>query len=463
MAGMDASSARPQPNPAGVRSIANLTDPAEKMQALGRWLGGRIEALAEAEIRIDKRLEHLARTEESLKGLFDDLRRQVASAYPVLEQLRQIKPTAQAAVEEVAGEVRRRVEDAVEQLRSVTPPPIPDLEPAALGPSIDLERIESEAREIEQRTLATIRSAEAAMEERSAVLEARIADADQTAGQIASLLEEHGQQVLEQTRSAIEQLAEPVRRRLECAAGPAEDALREVVESFHRRAGDVLLLARRTLDERLEELVSQIALRADPLVSRIRAEQILAATELRREVERSITTIHQHADHVRLCAERVIESFEERLATRVLSLKPRAAEALDATERQVLRRSEALLRQVDEQLAAGEAALTDRLSRLRPALLAELASLKAQLDGSARDLERQTEALAAWLEQRLSDRTGRLVQELRGKLARELPPSAADEPVAGPSVEVEVYVDRNRAGRATGAPGVYPRPRQLAG
>src|SRR6476469_9281673 len=76
---------------ASLNAIQNAPEPIDRLNLLGRWIGAKIEEIGHAEERIGKRLEHLNATENSLKSLFEALRKQVADTHPVLKELAQIR------------------------------------------------------------------------------------------------------------------------------------------------------------------------------------------------------------------------------------------------------------------------------------------------------------------------------------------------------------------------------------
>src|SRR6185369_11189220 len=86
---------------ASLNAIQNAPEPIDRLNLLGRWIGAKIEEIGHAEERIGKRLEHLNATENSLKSLFEALRKQVADTHPVLKELAQIRSQALSAVEQV--------------------------------------------------------------------------------------------------------------------------------------------------------------------------------------------------------------------------------------------------------------------------------------------------------------------------------------------------------------------------
>src|SRR5262245_30388448 len=83
----DGTSAKPQ-------TIANAAEQVDRLNLLSRWINAKLDELGQAEERINKRLEHLNATEQSLKGLFELLRKQVADTHPVLKDLTQLRASA---------------------------------------------------------------------------------------------------------------------------------------------------------------------------------------------------------------------------------------------------------------------------------------------------------------------------------------------------------------------------------
>ena len=92
---------RTDSTPENLKAIAGGTEPVDRLNLLNRWISTKLDELGAADERLAKRLEHLNTTEQSLKTLFEALRKQVAETHPVLKELSQLRATALTAVEQV--------------------------------------------------------------------------------------------------------------------------------------------------------------------------------------------------------------------------------------------------------------------------------------------------------------------------------------------------------------------------
>src|SRR3954447_24611211 len=94
--------------------IRSTPEPVDRLNLIGRWIGTKLQEIGAAEQRIDKRLEHLAVAENSIKNLFDALRKQVGETQPVLKELAQLRASALTAVEQVVRASKDRKEQVLQ-------------------------------------------------------------------------------------------------------------------------------------------------------------------------------------------------------------------------------------------------------------------------------------------------------------------------------------------------------------
>ena len=101
---------------ANLNAIANAPEPIDRLNLLSRWIGAKLEEISQADERIAKRIEHLNATENSLKMLFESLRKQVAETHPVLKELGQLRQRL-TAVEQVVRVSQERKESPARKRR----------------------------------------------------------------------------------------------------------------------------------------------------------------------------------------------------------------------------------------------------------------------------------------------------------------------------------------------------------
>src|SRR4051812_45963352 len=160
-----------------LRAISAVPEPAERLVALTKWMSQRMDELAQTESRLDKRLAHLAMTEQGLQKLFDALRTQVAEAHPVLNQLAIAKEHATLAARQVMESL-----PTAEPTSAAPAAPLRDVdEIAAIEAAAELaERaLAARAAELDERIHSTLEAAA----ERAATVAAQAA-ADKTAGRL---------------------------------------------------------------------------------------------------------------------------------------------------------------------------------------------------------------------------------------------------------------------------------------
>ena len=68
--------------------------PFDRMAALGKWIAAKADEMHQLDGRIERRLEHLQRSEESLRTLCESVRQQVVAAQEATEEYRCRQTTA---------------------------------------------------------------------------------------------------------------------------------------------------------------------------------------------------------------------------------------------------------------------------------------------------------------------------------------------------------------------------------
>src|SRR2546421_8748431 len=99
---------------ANLKAVQNAPEPIDRLNLLGRWIGAKLQEMAAAEQRLDKRIETLTTTENSLKNLFDALKKQVTETQPVLKEMAQLRASALSSVEQIVRATKDRTAHALQ-------------------------------------------------------------------------------------------------------------------------------------------------------------------------------------------------------------------------------------------------------------------------------------------------------------------------------------------------------------
>jgi hypothetical protein len=389
----------------------------DRMGALAKWIAAKAEEMAQLDRRIDRRLDHLQRSEDNLRALFEAIREQVTSAHSVSEELQKRTST---------------IDDHEQQLDAVL---VQALERASrLSDAVD-----TKSRQLEQTAETIVQSTNDRLEELTE--QAREAQAPMVA-QIA-------QHVAQQSRF--------------------DNETTVVQIDFEQRTAEVVESIRRSAIEQIERLASQVAVAVDPVLSRVDAHRQRAEAQLNAAAGTAEEALRKRAEELCRTGDTVVDTVENRLARRLENVRPRAIETLETAERAMKQHLAALLDGARLSVAATEAELADRVAQFRPKLTQLLQTAQDDLVDQLSRLEEHAFAMTGWLEKRMTERVDALVSRTRAALsqtpsapASPLSPEAVSlvcyageypAPAAVNSVDVQVFLDRNgdRVRRSTPA------------
>jgi hypothetical protein len=376
----------------------------DRMGALAKWIAAKAEEMAQLDRRIDRRLDHLQRSEDNLRALFEAIREQVTSAHSVSEELQKRTST---------------IDDHEQQLDAVL---VQALERASrLSDAVD-----TKSRQLEQTAETIVQSTNDRLEELTE--QAREAQAPMVA-QIA-------QHVAQQSRF--------------------DNETTVVQIDFEQRTAEVVESIRRSAIEQIERLASQVAVAVDPVLSRVDAHRQRAEAQLNAAAGTAEEALRKRAEELCRTGDTVVDTVENRLARRLENVRPRAIETLETAERAMKQHLAALLDGARLSVAATEAELADRVAQFRPKLTQLLQTAQDDLVDQLSRLEEHAFAMTGWLEKRMTERVDALVSRTRAALSQT--PSAPASPLSPEavslnSVDVQVFLDRNgdRVRRSTPA------------
>ncbi|MBC7784247.1 MAG: hypothetical protein H7144_10435 [Burkholderiales bacterium] len=358
-----------------------------------------LEELRQIESRLDQRLELLAKAEGNLRGLFEALRQQVAGAYPVLEQLKEIVPQARQQVDEarlttaadrIADSMAEQIFAAIEQGKS-------ELQDLA-GP-------------IRQRLINDLQSATEAAKADVAVVKPQSVDHD----------------------AALETMA-------------------QMADSFRAEAAETLESVRQSMLDQIDLLKSDAKLQIDPILNQVEAVRLAAESQLCTAIESQQASMQYRVEQLSGGIDEVASILEQRLTQRISNINRRADDALAGIERTMDSAVTRLIDQAHASALRGEESMRARIEAVRPRLDAELTQADQHLTHRMERLEAHAASMCSYLEAKLTSHVDELIQRLRMKLQQELAATtgntapaarheAAPSPIR-PSLEVDLYVNR---------------------
>ena len=386
----------------------------ERMGALAKWIAAKAEEMSQLDRKIDRRLEHLQRSEDNLRSMFEAIREQVASAHAVSDELQKRSNAADERQEQAQQSLLSDVEKALEKASGL------------------LQAVESKAQDLEK-----------------------------TADTIVQSSMERLEELAEQTRLA-QAAAVPQQSRF-------ESETMSVHEQYDQRSAAVIESIRRSAVEQIERLASQAAVAVEPLLARVDAQRQRAEAQLQAAVDSAEDVLRRRAEELGRAGDAAVDNLEQRLARRLENVRPRAMEKLEAAEQAMNQRLVAVVDAAKLTLCVTEEELTHRIAQIRPRLTQSLQAVQDDLVEQLARLEEHAFSMTGWLEKRMTDRVDALVTRTRAALSQTpvntpapLSPEAvslvcyADEyaaPAGASSVNVQVFVDRrgDRISRSTSA------------
>jgi uncharacterized protein YicC (UPF0701 family) len=378
----------------------------DRMGALAKWIAAKAEEMTQLDRRIDRRLEHLQRSEENLRSLFEAIREQVTSAHHISEQLQ--KTTGD--IEEHRCQVDKVLVDALANATRL-----------------------------------------------SEAVEGKIAQLEQAGEMVVNATSQRLDGLLEQAKEAHAPLAAQIAQHV-AQQSRFEEELSAPQIDFERRSAEVVESIRRCAVEQIERLSTQAAVAVDPVLARIDAQRERSLAQLNAAVDSAEEALRRRAQELCRTGDAMVDMLEQRLARRLENVRPKATESLDAAERAMQQHVTGLLQNARGRVSEVENELAERIAQMRPKLDQSLQSAQDDLTEQLARLEQHVFSMTGWLERRMGERIDALVAKTRESLST--PPAGpaaplsaealalacyADEypaPAAPNSVDVQVYVDR---------------------
>jgi uncharacterized protein YoxC len=396
-------------------SFANSSN-LDRMGALAKWIAAKAEEMAQMDRKIERRLDHLQRSEDNLRAMFEAIRDQVSSAHAVSDDLRKNTSTATTSAEERSRDIDQAMQSALQKASSL------------------VENVELRAHELEQTAQTIVQS---------------------TVDRLDELMEQ-----AKNVKAAAEasQIVQPPPPQQDTQQSRFESDVVSVQMEFEQRAAAVIESIRRSAVDQIDRLGSQVAVAVDPVLARIDSQRRQAEAQLNAVMTAAEDSLRRRAEELGRAGDTSVDMIEQRLARRLDNVRPRTIQTLDVAERAMNQRLTALIDGAKQTVSATESDLTERVAQLAPRLNQTLQAVQDELVEQLARLEEHAFAMTGWLDQRMSERVDAMIARTRTALAQTptttpapLSPGAvslvcyADEypaPAPPTSVDVQVFVDR---------------------
>jgi len=385
-----------------------------------------IAELRGVETRIDQRLEILGRAEVNLRALFDALRQQVATACPVLDQLKAVLPQAQQQAEQ--AKLHKSADQLLAQMRE-------NLSQQVVEARASLDDFAGPLRET-------------MIEELRAVVQAGRATLESTTQKLAAT-QPVEQPVDQRTEQRVDQPA----------AVPSEFAA--LADEFRSETAQTLDGIRHAMIDQIELLKVEAKLVVEPMLEQIAHERHAAESHVRTAVESARDAMQSRVQQLTRSVDEIASVLEDRLTLRVQGAQRRAGDMLSAVEHAMQARTQRVIEQQRTSLEHWQQGIIDRAGAIAPQLTEQLDAADDQVVQRLARLESHAGAMSGYLEQKLTARVEELIQRLRLRLHHEVSsvtgipvPEQRTEAAASPdrpSLEVELFVNQTSRGNVRAA------------
>jgi len=377
-----------------------------------------IAELRGVETRIDQRLEILGRAEVNLRALFDALRQQVATACPVLDQLKAVLPQAQQQAEQ--AKLHKSADQLLAQMRE-------NLSQQVVEARASLDDFAGPLRET-------------MIEELRAVVQAGRATLESTTQKLAA--------------------TQPVEQRTDQPAAVTSE-FAALADEFRSETAQTLDGIRHAMIDQIELLKVEAKLVVEPMLEQIAHERHAAESHVRTAVESARDAMQSRVQQLTRSVDEIASVLEDRLTLRVQGAQRRAGDMLSAVEHAMQARTQRVIEQQRTSLEHWQQGIIDRAGAIAPQLTEQLDAADDQVVQRLARLESHAGAMSGYLEQKLTARVEELIQRLRLRLHHEVSsvtgipvPEQRTEAAASPdrpSLEVELFVNQTSRGNVRAA------------
>ena len=281
-------------------------DGTDQSSILGKAVQQKLDELRQMDTRIEQRLDHLGRTEQNLRLLFDSLRSQVLQAHPLIGQLNQLRQQSASMIDSICERVQEKIAtDALLMPQSVPQSgsmsaspasPMPQVVQVDMSKTVDagLEAINARARALDTDMSAMVDTARHYIDH---AFNAAREQAGQTLEAIQAKIDQAREVMAEVESQAVRPTAPPA------VKSPAGDSaglqLDEELHAFTVRAQAAIESVRRTVAQQVERLEDEARLEIRPLLGKIEDQRRAAEMQLASATENAEKTLQRRADDLK--------------------------------------------------------------------------------------------------------------------------------------------------------------------
>ena len=481
-----------------LQSISNIPEPIARIGALAKWITVRMDDLTNFESRLEKRIDHLAKTEENLKKLFESLRTEVSAAHPLISQMGtmrqqlagqlghvdQSRPSTTAMPLARAQEMEQRLSELVKRADETILKRITTFD-EDLNATIQTaqnylqsaaDSTQANANAIADSLVHKIEIAEKVVNDLTQRLDARMQEGVDRAYDALDLMSEPIKRKIADQFSEFEQRIQTaiadvetevgnrlagLHKKLDSVSGVMEQQMLLVSEDFAKHAEMTVSAARQQMRQQLDSLETEVRLASQPVMNAIEQQRTMIDVTASSTMAGIEDSLKGRIDDFRAHGETMVEMIEAQLMEKIKAIRPQAQSSISLIEKQFAQRLDLAVDTARQAIELSEAQMMDRIAELRPRATAAAMLAQKELTDQLVALETEASTATNGISQRLSQRIDELTYRARKSIAEEI--KALDEAAeklrrnekvmqkaqTDGSVQVEIHVDQ--ANRTTAA------------
>ena len=353
----------------------------------------RMAELSAAESRLETRLALVARLDESLRTLAESLRKQVAEAYPLLDQLKQSKTFAADAVAQVVDESRQGVRDWIMGARNAL--------------AEQMEEITARAAQIETRC----------NEQLAGMEKAWLKWGHRQTSEIRQQMEKAGEDLEQALRARAAEVSSEAHRDLDQVRNAARELVREM-DLKHQELRDSAAQFGAAVEEMLKAAVADLETRTQAVVAPLRRDLETQATRCEQLVEVLVEATQRKLAQRVAAAEKRIADAQDRIRSQFCEL---AAEAERCAASRIIETRQQMLAQIQEITGRMKLDLEPLVAQIRHECDATREQARSHVDAARQEMNQRMEELRRVRETIVQDVEDTLAQRIR-----DLGPRAAE-------------------------------------
>jgi hypothetical protein len=437
-----------------LQAISNIPEPIARIGALAKWITVRMDDLKNFETRLETRIEHLNKTEDNLKKLFDSLRAEVSAAHPLLSQLGamrqqlsekgvsvdQTKPTpAMPKAQEIEQRLNELVKSADEtilkRINSFDEDLNATVETAKLYLHSAAESTKADAGAITEALAHKIELAEKVIHDLTQRLDAKLQEGVDKAYDAIDLLaepikrkitdqfsefEQRIQTAIKDVEAEMENRAASLNKRIDSVSVSMEQQMSLVSDDFAKHSEMTVIAARHQMRQQLDAMEAEIRLASQPIMQAIDQQRTMIDAIAGATVQTIEESLKGRIDEFRKHGETMVEIIEAQLMEKIKAIRPQAQSSISLIEKQFAQRLDLAVDTARQAIELSEQQLMDRIAELRPRATAAAMAAQKELTEQLTVLETEASAATNGISQRLSQRIDELTYHARRSIAEEI-------------------------------------------